>query len=80
MADQITTATGTGDIIPLAYPIDVAATVAGVPRRKIFQAVADQKLTARKAGRSTIVERDELVAWIKSLPTRGKQPEPATAA
>jgi hypothetical protein len=39
----------------------------------MFEAVRRKKITARKAGRATIIEHDELVAYVRSLPTVGKR-------
>src|SRR5262245_45689136 len=57
----------------IAYPIEEAAVIAGVARTRMFEAVRTKKITARKAGRATIIEHDELVAYVRSLPTVGKQ-------
>jgi hypothetical protein len=56
----------------IAYSLSEAARVAGVSRTRIFDAVRRRELTVRKAGRSTIVTRDELLVWINSLPVKGK--------
>ncbi len=64
---------------PLAYPIEAAPEVAGVSRTRIFEAIRNNELTARKAGKATIIEAGELQRWIRSLPTRGAQCE-STAA
>jgi len=56
----------------LAYPIEEAADAVGVSRTRLFEAIRNQELTARKAGRATIVEVVALLAWLRSLPTRGK--------
>ena len=56
----------------IAYQLPEAARIAGVSRTRIFDAVRRQELTIRKAGRSSIVTHDDLMAWIKSLPVRGK--------
>jgi hypothetical protein len=56
----------------IAYTLAEAARIAGVSRTRIFEAVRQQELTIRKAGRASIVTHDDLVAWIKSLPARGK--------
>jgi hypothetical protein len=56
----------------IAYTLPEAAHIAGVSRTRIFEAVRKQELTIRKAGRASIVTHDDLVAWIKSLPVRGK--------
>jgi hypothetical protein len=65
--------------VPIAYPIDDVPRLTGIPRRKVFQAAADNLLTVRKCGRTSIIEHDELVRWIGTLPTRGRSPEQATA-
>jgi excisionase family DNA binding protein len=59
---------------PIAYPIEDVPEIVGVPRTKVFQAVREQKLSARKVGRSTIITHDDLMGWINSLPVKGKQP------
>jgi Helix-turn-helix domain len=56
----------------LAYSLPEAARIAGVSRTRIFDAVRRQELTIRKIGRSSIVTHDDLLEWIKSMPTRGK--------
>jgi hypothetical protein len=57
----------------LAYPLPEAARIAGVSRTRIFEAVRKEELTVRKAGRASIVTHDDLMAWINSLPVKGKQ-------
>jgi excisionase family DNA binding protein len=52
-----------------------AAASAGVSRTKIFEAIRDGTLTARKSGKATIIEPPELQRWIRSLPTRGRTPD-----
>lgn len=64
----------------IAYRLPEAARLVGVGRTKIFQAARNHELTVRKAGRATLVTRDDLVDWIKSLPTKGKPPEAERAA
>jgi len=56
----------------IAYTLPEAARIAGVSRTRMFEAVRKQELTVRKAGRASIVIHDDLVAWIQSLPARGK--------
>jgi hypothetical protein len=58
---------------PIAYPIEDVPEITGVPRTKVFQAVRERKLSARKVGRSTIITHDDLITWINSLPIKGKQ-------
>ena len=65
---------------PMAYPVEDAPAIAGVSRTRIFSAIRDREITARKAGRQTIIEAAELQRWISSLPTRGRTPEPEGAA
>jgi hypothetical protein len=56
----------------IAYQLPEAARIAGVSRTRIFDAVRREELTIRKAGRSSIVTHDDLMAWINSLPVKGK--------
>jgi hypothetical protein len=65
---------------PLALPIESTPAAAGVPRTRIFNAIKNKELTARKAGKSTIIELPELRRWIRSLPTRGRMPDATAAA
>jgi excisionase family DNA binding protein len=67
---------GTGRAIPrLALTPDEAATAAGVSRTRIFEAIRDGTLTARKSGKATIIEPSELQRRVRSLPTRGRAPD-----
>jgi excisionase family DNA binding protein len=59
---------------------DEAAISAGVNRTKIFAAIRDGELTARKSGKITIIEPSELQRWVRSLPTRGRAPDEPSAA
>jgi hypothetical protein len=73
----------TGRAIPrLGLNPDEAAAAAGVSRTRIFEAIRDGALTARKAGKATVIETDELRRWVRNLPTRGRAPnsEPPDAA
>ena len=71
----------TGRAIPrLGLNPDEAAVAAGVSRTRIFEAIRDGTLTARKIGKATIIEPDELQRWLRSLPTRGRIPEAPNAA
>jgi hypothetical protein len=71
--------TGNPDIPRLAFSPDEAAKSAGVARTRIFQAMADGRLAAKKDGKATIIEVAELARWISSLPTRGASQEPIAA-
>ena len=57
-----------------------AAVSAGVAQRRIFQAIADERLQARKDGKATLIEVAELARWISSLPTRGRQQQALDSA
>jgi excisionase family DNA binding protein len=65
-----------GRAIPrLGFSPHEAAASAGVSRTKIFEAIRDGALTARKSGKATIIEPSELQRWVRSLPTRGRVPD-----
>jgi hypothetical protein len=52
----------------IAYSPQGAALVTGRSRTRIFKAIKDKELVARKDGRATLLEADELRRWIRSLP------------
>lgn len=62
------------DVIPLAYPPADAAKVTGRSRTRIYKALREKELTARKDGKATLIERAELARWLNSLPTIGRDP------
>jgi hypothetical protein len=64
----------------IAYPIDAVPAVAGVTRTQVFEAIRAQELMARKRGRRTLIEADELRRWISTFPVRGRTPAAANAA
>jgi excisionase family DNA binding protein len=66
-------------IVPLAYTPDDAARASGRSRTRIFKAIRDRELTARKDGRATLIERAELARWLSGLPTIGRAREEASA-
>ena len=67
------TTLATGTQVPrIAVRPDEAAEATGFSRTRIFSAIRDGKLTARKDGKATVVEIAEIVRWVRSLPTRGK--------
>jgi hypothetical protein len=70
---------GITTIEPVAIPIERVPEVVGLTRTRIFAAVANKELTARKAGRATIIELPELRRWLRSLPTRGRQPDSSSS-
>lgn len=62
----------------IAYtPLEAAAEI-GRSRTRIFRAIKDGELSARKDGRATLIEGDELARWLRSLPRIGRNTdEPA---
>jgi excisionase family DNA binding protein len=58
----------------IAYTPEEAAVVTGRSRSRIFKAIKDGELTARKDGKATLLEDAELRRWLGSLPTIGRQP------
>jgi excisionase family DNA binding protein len=54
----------------LAFTPSEAATAAGIGRTYLFEEIRNRRLVARKAGRRTLIEADELQRWLKSLPVR----------
>jgi excisionase family DNA binding protein len=64
----------------LGFSPDEAAASAGVSRTRIFEAIRDGTLTARKAGKQTVIESDELRRWVRALPVRRRVPDSETAA
>jgi excisionase family DNA binding protein len=57
-----------GHLAPIAYTPEDAARVSGRSRSRVYEAIKNQELLARKDGRSTVIERDELIRWIRSMP------------
>jgi excisionase family DNA binding protein len=55
---------------PLALGIIEAARAAGIGRSTVFEEINAGRLKARKAGRRTLILRDDLAAWLASLPQR----------
>jgi hypothetical protein len=68
----------TGRAVPrLGLSPEEAAASSGLSRTRIFQLIRSGQLTARKAGKQTIIEVPELQRCIRALPTRGRQPDAA---
>lgn len=73
------------DIEPLdtveavAVPLERVPLLTGLSRTRLFGAVKEGRLTIRKDGKSSIVELAEVRRYIRSLPTRGREPDEATA-
>lgn len=58
----------------LTYRIDEACAATGYGRSALFERIRDGKITARRDGKFTLIEREELVRYIKSLPTSKVEP------
>jgi excisionase family DNA binding protein len=54
---------------PLAFTIPQAITTAGVRKTTLYAAIKEGRLRARKSGRRTLILRDDLRAWLESLPS-----------
>jgi excisionase family DNA binding protein len=68
---------GTSQIPRIAMKPGEAAEATGRSRTRIFKAIRDGELTARKDGKATVIEISELQRWLHSLPTRGRSADPA---
>ena len=49
-----------------------AAESTGFSKTRIFQAIRNGELTARKDGKATVIETDELLRWLGGLPRVGQ--------
>jgi hypothetical protein len=61
----------------LAFTPAQAGVVSGRSRSRVFLAIKNGELSARKDGRATLIEADELRRWIRSLPAIGREPSAA---
>jgi excisionase family DNA binding protein len=52
----------------LAYTIDEAAQAGGPGRTKIYEAIKLGRLKAHKAGRKTVILKDDYLAFLQALP------------
>lgn len=57
---------------PLAVPIPKAVELSGLSRSAIYEALKSKALTAKKAGRRTLIPVAELEAYLASLPSYGE--------
>ena len=53
---------------PFAYSVEEAAKIAGLSRPSIYLALGDGRLTARNAGRRTIICPHDLQKFVRDLP------------
>jgi excisionase family DNA binding protein len=56
-------------MVRVAYSIEEAGEAAGVGRSYVFEEIRAGRLIARKAGRRTLIAAEDLMAWLKNLPT-----------
>jgi len=63
----------------VAVPLESVPHLTGLSRTRIYGAAASGRLTVRKDGKSSIVELVEVRRYIRALPTRGREPDEATA-
>ena len=56
-------------LVPLAFTADEATLVSRIGRNSIYLAVETGAVRARKLGRKTLILRDDLLAWLQSLPS-----------
>jgi hypothetical protein len=68
-----------GIIQRLSFTPEEAATATGFSKTRIFGAIRDQEMTARKDGKATVIEASELLRWLRSRPARGRPPQGAAA-
>ncbi len=54
---------------PIAVTIPEAVKLSGLSRTSIYEALKRQDITARKAGRRTLISFADLEAYLASLPT-----------
>jgi excisionase family DNA binding protein len=54
----------------VAFSPATAAQFANCSTNKIYTAIRAKELLARKLGRKTLILRDDLLAWLKSLPLK----------
>lgn len=54
--------------LPAAWTVESFAEQSGLGRTRIFEAIANGELRARKAGRRTVILNPDGVAYLESLP------------
>jgi excisionase family DNA binding protein len=55
-------------LAPMAFTIEEAGLVSRIGRNSLYLAVQTGALRARKLGKKTLILRDDLRAWLESLP------------
>lgn len=54
---------------PIAVTIPDAVRITGLSRSRLYEALKNQTLTAKKAGRRTLISFADLQAYLANLPT-----------
>jgi excisionase family DNA binding protein len=72
---NVTNGARTTRIPRISLTPDEAASSTGFSRTRIYNAIRDAELMARKDGKATVIELAGLERWVRSLPTRGRAPE-----
>lgn len=54
----------------IGMSVEEAAEVSGIGRTLLYKAIHDRLLIARKVGRRTVILREDLEAFLRSLPKR----------
>jgi excisionase family DNA binding protein len=62
----------------LAYKVEEAAEKANICRAKLFQAIREGTLIARKHGRSTLILHEDLENFLRDMPMRQTAATPKT--
>ena len=62
----------TAQIGRISYTPSQAALATGRSRSRVFLAIKNGELSAKKDGRATLIEDSELRRWVQSLPTIGR--------
>jgi excisionase family DNA binding protein len=55
-------------LTPLAFTVEEASQVSRIGRNQLYLSVQTGALRARKLGKKTLILRDDLRAWLESLP------------
>jgi excisionase family DNA binding protein len=58
----------TSELQPEGLSLPEAARIAGLGRTKLYEAISDGKLKARKVGKRTIILRADLHSFLRTLP------------
>jgi hypothetical protein len=59
----------------VAVPLESVPHITGLSRTRVYGAAASGRLTVRKDGKTSIVELAEIRRYVRSLPSRGREPD-----